>query len=170
MIQTKECPKCGTEHRTHIKKCGCGYQWTGKRQEPEQYHDPMHGCCSYMAGTSRCHYPGTFSDSLKGDGTWYCSAHNHERDPVKADAIVFRSHDEIPRPDYSIGAIRRRSEAKFLKRFVEYKGNRPTKYNASKPGKDWAYRVLERQEQGEPMAGIAVEFAKSVIGDRQEAA
>lgn len=164
----KTCPECGAEHKLRIPTCGCGYTWGKYNEGPA--HDPMHGCCSYMAGTSRCHYPGSFSDSLKGDGTWYCAKHQETRDPLEADRIVHDSHEEIPRPDYSIQAIRRRSELAFLKKFHAYTGNRPTKFNPSTPGKDWAHRVLEREAQGEQLPWIAVSFAKEVVNQQEQAA
>lgn len=173
MIQTKECPKCETEHRLHIKKCGCGHVF-GSRQTQQEDRDPMRGCCEYSTGTSRCHYPGTFSDSTNGGGRWYCSAHDRESDPSMGAAIVHKSHEDYPRPDWSLDAVRRRYELRTLKAMADHKGAKATKYNPSTPGKDWAKRVLERIRRGETLPVIAESFAKQALGqtetDKQEAA
>lgn len=168
MIQTKECPHCGAEHRLHIKKCGCGHQFG--QQAKEEPRDPMHGCCAYSTGTSRCHYPGTFSSSTNGGGKFYCSAHSRETDPGLAASIVHKSHEDYPRPDWSTGAVMRRYELKVQKGMADSKHAKATKYQASKPGKDWAKRVIERQRNGESMPILAIEFAKEVLGMNKEAA
>lgn len=169
MIQTKECPKCETEHRLHIKKCGCGYVF-GSKQPATQDRDPMHGCCAYSTGTSRCHYPGTFSDSTNGGSEFYCTAHYHLDDPTLGATIVYRSHEDYPRPDYSVAAVKRRYELRTLNAIAKRKGVKATKYQASTPGKDWAYRVLERKSEGETLAVIAVDFAEHVVGEKAKAA
>ena len=163
MIQTKECPKCETEHRLHIKKCGCGYVF-GSKQQATPDRDPMHGCCAYSTGTSRCHYPGTFSDSTSGGGEFYCAAHYHLDDPSTGAAIVYRSQEEYPRPDYSIADVRRRYELRTLKAIADHKGAKATRYHASTPGKDWAHRIMERQANGETLAIIAIDYAEQVVG------
>lgn len=164
MIQTKECPKCGAEHRLHIKKCGCGHQFGSAKRESEPMRDPMHGCCAYTTGTSRCHYPGTFSSATNGAGPFYCSAHSTETDPAIGAVIVGKSHEEYPRPDWSVNAVRRRYELRVLKNVADNKHRKATKYVPSKPGKDWARRILERQHDGEEMQILAVEFAKDALG------
>lgn len=169
MIKTKECPKCETEHRQHIKKCGCGYVFGSRQAEPDDY-DPMHGCCAYSTGTSRCHYPGTFSDSTNGGAPFYCHAHYHESDPAIGASIVYRSHEEYQAPDYSINAVKRRYEIRTLKNIAEHKVKVATKYNASAPGKDWAHRVLERKSRGEEMPIIAIDYAEQVVGVKAKAA
>lgn len=164
MIQTKECPKCGSEHRLHIKKCGCGHQF-GTKQEQAPDRDPMHGCCEYSTGTSRCHYPGTFSDSTNGGGRWFCSAHDRESDPAMGAAIVHKSHEDCPRPDWSARAVNRRYELRTQKAMAEHKGAKGTKYHPSTPGKDWAKRILERIHRGERLPVIAEAMAKEVVGE-----
>lgn len=166
MIQTKECPKCGSEHRLHIKKCGCGHVFGSKQaQQPER--DPMHGCCEYSTGTSRCHYPGTFSDSTNGGGRWFCSAHDRESDPSLAAAIVHRSHEDYPRPDWSVNAVKRRYELRVAKKMAEHRGAKATKYHASTPGKDWAKRILERIRNGEDLPMISRQFAEQALQENQ---
>jgi hypothetical protein len=162
MIQTKECPKCGAEHRMHIKKCGCGYQF-GQLSKQEEARDPMHGCCEYSTGTSRCHYPGTFSHSSNGGGKWYCSAHDRETDPEMGATIVYKSHDDYPAPDWSIKSVIRRYELRTIKAMAESKHKPATKYQASKPGKDWAKRILERIKDGESLPLIAETMAKETL-------
>lgn len=174
MIQTKECPKCGAEHRLHIKKCGCGHQF-GQLARQEEDRDPMRGCCEYSTGTSRCHYPGTFSDGTNGGGRWFCSAHDRETDPAMAAAIVHKSQEDFPRPDWSVNAVKRRYELRTQKAMADHKGKKATKYCASTPGKDWAKRVLERIQRGEQLPVIAEAMAKEALGpqtttQKQEAA
>lgn len=164
MIQTKECPKCGAEHRLHIKRCGCGHQF-GQMQDKAPERDPMHGCCEYSTGTSRCHYPGTFSDGTNGAGRWYCSAHDKESDPALGAAIVHKSHEDFPRPDWSNRAVHRRHELKVQKGMADARGMKATKYKASTPGKDWARRILERIENGEQLPIIAEAMAKEALGE-----
>ena len=166
MIQTKECPKCGAEHRMHIKKCGCGHQF-GQMQAHEPERDPMLGCCEYSTGTSRCHYPGTFSSATTGGGKWYCSAHDHESDPAMGAAIVHKSQEDFPRPDWSVNAVKRRYELKVQKAIAEHKGAKSTKYESSKPGKDWAHRVLERIARGEQLPVISEAIAKEALGTQK---
>lgn len=165
MIQTKDCPKCGAEHRLHIKKCGCGHQF-GSKQEAEPVRDPMHGCCEYSTGTSRCHYPGVFSDSTNGGGKWYCTAHERETDPAMGAAIVHKSQEDFPRPDWSVNAVKRRYELRTIKAMAEHKGAKASKYCPSTPGKDWAKRVLERIQRGEQLPVIAEAMANEVLGSQ----
>lgn len=162
MTKIKECPKCGAEHRLHIKKCGCGHDF-GSKQAQEPSRDPMHGCCEYSTGTSRCHYPGTFSDGTNGGGRWFCSAHDRETDQAMAAAIVHKSHEDFPRPDWSANAARRRYELRTIKAMEAHKGAKSTRYQASKPGKDWAGRVLERIQRGEQLPIIAEAMARDVL-------
>lgn len=35
MIQTKTCPNCESEHRLHVKKCGCGHVFETKQESTE---------------------------------------------------------------------------------------------------------------------------------------
>jgi hypothetical protein len=106
-----------------------------------------------------------FSDSLKGDGQFYCREHEFNKDPIEAERILIKSHDDVPNLDYSDKAIRRYSEIRFLKRMHE-SPKRATQFNPAKPGKDWAKRILERQEQGEKLPIIAIDMAKEALKDR----
>lgn len=163
MIQTKECPSCGTEHKLHIKKCGCGHQF-GLHLAKQEDRDPMRGCCEYSTGTSRCHYPATFSDGTNGGGRWYCSAHDRESDQAMGAAIVHKSQEDYPRPDWSVNAVRRRYELRTIKSMAENKGSKASQYEASKPGKDWARRILERLDRGDEMPIIARTMAEQALG------
>lgn len=172
MIQTKECPKCETEHRLHIKKCGCGHVF-GVKQSRDEERDPMRGCCEYSTGTSRCHYPGTLSDGTNGGGRWFCSAHDRETEPAVGAAIVYKSQEDYPRPDWSVNAVNRRYELRVHKAMADHKGAKATAYNPSTPGKDWARRVLERIARGERLPVIAESMAIETVGvttQEQEAA
>lgn len=167
MSQTKECPKCGTEHRLHIKKCGCGHQFGQMARQQDESRDPMWGCCEYSTGTSRCHYPGTFKDSVTGDGRWFCSAHERESDPVMGSTIVYKSHEDYPNPDWSVNAVKRRYELRTIKAISDSRNKPATQYQASKPGKDWAHRVMERIQQGETLPIISEAMAKEALGQNQ---
>lgn len=167
-MNTWECPKCGSEHSNRLKKCGCGYEMKNGYTKPE-HKDPMHLCCSYMSGTSRCHYPGTMSAGTNGDGRFFCSAHYGEADPVIGSSIVFKSHEDVPRPDYSPNAVRRQYELKTLKAISEYNGASPSKYVAALPGKQWAYRLMEQEATGEELATVAMDAWREVLGYPKDA-
>lgn len=104
MIQTKVCPSCETEHRLHIKKCGCGH--------------------------------------------------------------VFENKTESGEPIISKEEILRRYEARIRKRMAEFKGTPAKEFKAASPSKLWAYRILERESRGEQLPIIAIDFAKQVVGEK----
>lgn len=104
MLATKECPKCGTEHRSAIRKCGCGYVWQAPKLGPAI--DPMHGCCDYNQNGRRCHYAGAWSSSTVGTGPWYCTHHARGVGAPEGGDIIRQSHIDAPNPDYSLNARR----------------------------------------------------------------
>jgi hypothetical protein len=122
MIKTKECPNCHAEHRLHIKQCGCGYVWGASTEHKAQPVDLMHGCCEYTLDGKRCHYPGTLGSI--GGGKVFCREHFGEIDPIKGARVLARSHEDVPSPDYSIEAIKRRSEEVFKRKLSAYMNKR----------------------------------------------
>jgi hypothetical protein len=77
----------------------------------------LEGCCEYVSGEMRCHYPGVYKTSTLGEGRWMCSA--HDKDPssqTMGALIVDKSHEDIPFPDNSLERRRARFEAKVVLR------------------------------------------------------
>lgn len=109
----KTCPRCWTEHKLKQPKCGCGYEWAA---EKDTQLDPYYGCCAYVAFGERCHYPGTHTHSTTGTDKWYCRHHAFDIDGREGAMIVTRSHHEIPNPDYSHDAIKRRCDIEHEKK------------------------------------------------------
>ena len=70
-MKYKSCPNCGTEHKEHIKKCGCGYEW--KSQESKVFNHNTG--CSVIG----CPMPGTITDSVRGSETWFCRYHDYAK-------------------------------------------------------------------------------------------
>ena len=70
-MKYKECPKCGIEHKDHIKKCGCGYEWKLIESKPV-YNNT--GC-----SVTGCPLPGAITDSVRGSETWFCKYHDYAK-------------------------------------------------------------------------------------------
>lgn len=82
---------------------------------------------------------------------------------------VFAFQSESTEPTISPEEINRRYEARVRQRMAEFKGTPAKEFQAAKPSKVWAYRILDRQAQGEQIPISAIDFAKQVVG-AQEAA
>ena len=105
MYSMKACPDCGAEHRLSIRRCGCGYTWETQKQNSQQM-DPMHGCCEWTHLGKRCHYAGSWSDSTKGGGPWYCLEHSRNPDPEFGYKVILKSHEDVKSTNYSLEARR----------------------------------------------------------------
>lgn len=68
--------------------------------------------CWWVSSGEQCRYFGAHSEGTKGEGPWYCSKHRLCHDQAEGAAIVHRSIEEVPVPDYSYEARR----AAFLAR------------------------------------------------------
>ncbi len=163
MSMTKQCPQCQAEHPLRVNRCGCGYVWT-PQNKPEPARDPMLGCCSYSAGSARCHYPGTYTLSLKGDGRLYCSAHAAGVNPDQGALIVYRSHEEFPNPDWSAQAVRERYEQRVQREVKASRSGHAMHYSASEPGKGWAHALMRREAGGEQIAVAAQSAWRDALG------
>lgn len=162
MSELKTCPQCGAEHKLRIARCGCGYQWV-KPGASEPARDPMRGCCAYTAGALRCHYPAAYGASLNGSGLRYCSAHAAGVSADMGARIVERSHVDYPNPDWSVEATRARVVEQTRQKMLENNTRRASRHESSAPGKGWAYRIMERIEQGDPVPMIAEQMARRVV-------
>lgn len=120
-MKTKICPSCGAEHNLSVDYCGCGHKWKRGSVQSDVQDDPMHGCCTVETISGRCHYPGVHSDSTTGGDNWKCREHYLDSTGDRTEEIVIKSHDEIPRADYSLQARKEHSTAQAMRELSESK-------------------------------------------------
>lgn len=65
MSATRPCPECGADISYSAKHCSCG--WGGKKQIE---HVKDYSCAAYG-----CPMPGSISNSIGPNGTYYCRFH-----------------------------------------------------------------------------------------------
>ena len=82
---------------------------------------------------------------------------------------VFTFKSESAGTTISREEINRRYEARVRQRMAEFRGTPAKEFQAAKPGKVWAYRILDRQARGESLPLIAIDFAKQVVGEQEAA-
>ncbi len=148
MAKYKTCPNCGTEHRQHIKICGCGHEW-GESQSGTS--DGIQRCCV-------CGAQGVWSDSVRGGGTWYCREHSAPAGasrarvtPKSVEQLSAEAREFLRSKGWERDDLRERSLAMVRSR-------------ENGANKEWALDLLEREQNGEKLLIIQRQLAREALG------
>lgn len=134
----RDCPSCGST--VDGLSCGrCGYSEGGKAQP---VRDPLWWCCSHEMLGTRCNKPGTVTQNVQGTERWFCHEHAFP---------ASRGEKSAPSEDTAWKI------QKFLTGFGQPKGD----------GRDWARRILKRQQNGDRVPELSLEFARAALGIRE---
>lgn len=180
-----DCPKCKTKLEGAKLSCAsCGWS---KRKERQSYHQAEEGAaawpsnCEYTDGFLTCRYPAVFTPSTRGGGPYYCSHHARSQGKLidslacqKSQSFTAKTFeqqeaefDRIVAADLQSRALSQKpneSKQQWIERQRAFCRTGARQLAASRPGKQWAYNVLDRYADDKPISHYALKCACESLG------